>query len=175
MLLPGTAVAKGTKEPDRFRCTSESHSAKLRGGLGVGGVRNGVAWRARRLRRVVAAKLRQDWSPEQIAHWLVTTYPDDPTMHVSHESIYRTPYVQARGALKQELAAHLRRRGVVRHSRARTARPEHRGQIPEAVSIAEHPPTAESGARATSCSCGCRARMPRLARARQPRSTNLTP
>ena len=101
---------------------------------------------ARRLRRVVAAKLRRDWSPEQIAHWLVTTYPDDPTMHVSHETIYRTLYVQARGALKQELLAHLRRGGVVRHSRARTARPEHRGQIPGALSIAERPPAVEDRA-----------------------------
>ena len=101
---------------------------------------------ARRLRRVVASKLRRDWSPEQIAHWLVTTYPDDPTMHVSHETIYRTLYVQARGALKQELVAHLRRRGVVRHSRARTARPEHRGQIPGAISIAERPAAVEERA-----------------------------
>jgi IS30 family transposase len=101
---------------------------------------------ARRLRRVVAAKLRRDWSPEQIARWLVTTYPDDPTMHVSHETIYRTLYVQARGALKQELVAHLRRHGVVRHSRARTARPEHRGQIPGAISITERPPAVEDRA-----------------------------
>jgi IS30 family transposase len=102
--------------------------------------------RLRRLRRVVAAKLQRDWSPEQIAHWLVTIYPDDPTMRVSHETIYRTLYVQARGALKQELVAHLRRRGVVRHSRARTARPEHRGQIPDAISIAERPPAVEDRA-----------------------------
>jgi IS30 family transposase len=102
--------------------------------------------RDRRLRRVVAAKLQRDWSPQQIAHWLVTTYPDDPTMHVSHETIYRTLYVQARGALKQELVAHLRRRGVVRHSRARTARPEHRGQIPGALSIAERPAAVEDRA-----------------------------
>src|SRR6188508_2819084 len=61
-----------------------------------------------RLRRAVAAGLAQRWSPEQIAHWLMTTYPDDPTMQVSHETIYRTLYVQTRGTLKKELLAHLR-------------------------------------------------------------------
>ena len=99
-----------------------------------------------RLCRVVAAKLGCNWSPEQIARWLVTTYPEDPAMRVSHETIYRTLYVQARGALKQELVAHLRRRHVVRHSRARGARPEHRGQIPEALSIAARPATVEDRA-----------------------------
>lgn len=94
-----------------------------------------------RLCRVVATKLGCNWSPEQIARWLVTTYPEDPAMRVSHETIYRTLYVQARGALKQELVAHLRRHHVVRHSRARRARPEHRGQIPDAISIAERPAT----------------------------------
>lgn len=99
-----------------------------------------------RLCRVVAAKLASNWSPEQIARWLVTTYPEDPTMRVSHETIYRTLYVQARGALKQELVAHLRRHRGVRQSRARQARPEHRGQIPAALSIAERPPTVEDRA-----------------------------
>lgn len=99
-----------------------------------------------RLCRVVAAQLARNWSPEQIARWLVTMYPDDPTMRVSHETIYRTLYVQARGALKQELVAHLRRHRVVRQSRARQARPEHRGQIPEALSIAVRPATVEDRA-----------------------------
>lgn len=102
--------------------------------------------RDRRLCRVVAAHLRQDWSPEQIARWLVTTYPDDRAMRVSPETIYRTLYVQARGALKRELVAHLRRHPVVRHSRARTTRPEHRGQIPNAISIAERPAAADDRA-----------------------------
>lgn len=99
-----------------------------------------------RLCRVVAAQLARNWSPEQIARWLVTMYPDDPTMRVSHETIYRTLYVQARGALKQELVAHLRRHRVARQSRARQARPEHRGQIPEALSIAVRPATVEDRA-----------------------------
>lgn len=93
-----------------------------------------------RLRRAVVAKLQRDWSPQQIAQWLRMTYPDDATMHLSHETIYRTLYVQARGALKQELVAHLRRRRVVRHSRANAPAQQGRGQIVDAISIAERPP-----------------------------------
>lgn len=99
-----------------------------------------------RLRHVVATKLRADWSPQQIAQWLVLTYPNDPTMRVSHETIYRTLYVQARGALKKELITHLRRRRAVRHSRTSTTRAQGRGQIPEAISIAERPPSVEDRA-----------------------------
>ncbi len=100
-----------------------------------------------RLRRIVAQKLRADWSPQQIAAWLVTAYPDDEAMRVSHETIYRTLYVQARGALKQELVAHLRRQRAVRHSQARIqALHGHQGQIVDAISIAERPPTVEDRA-----------------------------
>jgi IS30 family transposase len=95
----------------------------------------------RRLCRVVAGRLRADWSPQQIAQWLVTTYPEDPTMRVSHETIYRTLYVQARGALKKELVAHLRRRRAIRQSRAAARRDAPRGPIPAAVSIADRPPS----------------------------------
>ena len=59
---------------------------------------------------IVTTKLRLDWSPEQIAGWLKREYPGDAHMHLSHETIYRTLYVQARGALKRELLAHLRQR-----------------------------------------------------------------
>jgi IS30 family transposase len=62
-----------------------------------------------RLRRAVEQKLCADWSPQQIAQWLKTTYPGDPTMQISHETIYQSLYVQARGALKRALVAHLRR------------------------------------------------------------------
>src|SRR5688500_6088522 len=82
-----------------------------------------------RLRRVVAAKLRADWSPAQIAGWLATRYPDDLTMRVSPETIYRTLYVQARGALKRELTAHLRRRHVIRRARAAARRPSGAGRL----------------------------------------------
>ena len=96
----------------------------------------------RALRRVVAEKLAAAWAPQQIAGWLVSEYPDDPTMRVSHETIYRTLYVQARGVLKKQLIAHLRRHRTVRRARAgRTSRPGGRAQIVDAVSISERPPT----------------------------------
>jgi IS30 family transposase len=108
------------------------------------------AWRAARrpktrrlvahrpLREAVLAKLRADWSPQQITAWLVTTYPEDATMRLSHEALYQTLYVQARGALKKELISHLRRQQPLRRSLASRAAP-HQGQILGAVSIAERP------------------------------------
>src|SRR6185295_5673053 len=75
-----------------------------------------------RLRRVVERQLRADWSPQQIAAWLQETYPDDLTMQVSHETIYQALYVQARGALKRQLVAHLRRGQHYRRPRAAAQR-----------------------------------------------------
>ena len=98
------------------------------------------------LQRAVATKLRADWSPQQIAQWLKATYPEDPQMRVSHETIYRTLYVQARGALKKELVTHLRRGRSVRRSRANGRRTQGRGQIPDAVSIADRPAAIEDRA-----------------------------
>jgi len=95
-----------------------------------------------RLRRLVESKLRVDWSPQQIAGWLVKTYPDTPALQVSHETIYRTLYVQTRGALKRELVAHLRRGRGYRQSRQAAQAPERRGQIVDPVSISERPPEA---------------------------------
>jgi IS30 family transposase len=95
---------------------------------------------------VVSKKLQADWSPQQIAQWLVTTYPDDAAMRVSHETIYRTLYVQARGALKKELVAHLRQRRPIRHSRATATTGRRGAQIVDAVSIAERPPAVEDRA-----------------------------
>lgn len=95
-----------------------------------------------RLRAVVAAKLRADWSPQQIAGWLVKTYPDEPNMHVSHEVIYRTLYLQARGALKQELTTHLRRQRLMRRSRVARTRGHGAGELVDMVPISERPPIA---------------------------------
>lgn len=95
-----------------------------------------------RLRRIVAAKLRADWSPQQIASWLMQSFPDDPALHVSHETIYRTLYVQARGALKRELVGHLRRSRGYRQSRRAAQTTEIRGQIRDAISISARPPEA---------------------------------
>ena len=96
------------------------------------------------LRNVVAEKLRLDWSPQQISEWLRMTYPSDSEMQVSHETIYRTVYVQARGALKKELVSHLRRQHGLR--RSRKSQTGHQGQIIGAVSIAERPPQVEDRA-----------------------------
>jgi IS30 family transposase len=99
-----------------------------------------------RLRDLVAAKLEADWSPQQISGWLKREYPSDEAMRISHETIYRTLFVQARGALKRELLAHLRSRRMMRRSRRASTRGQPRGQIKEAVSIRERPPEAEDRA-----------------------------
>jgi transposase, IS30 family len=99
-----------------------------------------------RLRDLVAAKLEADWSPQQISGWLKREYPSDEAMRVSHETIYRTLFVQARGTLKRELLAHLRSRRMMRRSRRASRRGQPRGQIKEAVSIRERPPEAEDRA-----------------------------
>jgi IS30 family transposase len=99
-----------------------------------------------RLRDLVAEKLNADWSPEQISGWLKRKYPSDEAMYVSHETIYRTLFVQARGALKRELLAHLRSRRLMRRGRHASTRGQPRGQIKEAISIRERPPEVEERA-----------------------------
>ncbi len=98
------------------------------------------------LRDLVAEKLKADWSPEQISGWLKRKYPSDEAMYVSHETIYRTLFVQARGALKRELLAHLRSRRLMRRGRHASTRGQPRGQIKEAISIRERPPEVEDRA-----------------------------
>jgi len=98
------------------------------------------------LARSVARKLRRSWSPEQIAGWLKRTYPDDETRQVSHETIYRSLFIQARGALKKELMAHLRRTRGMRRSRHHTQKTGIHGRITDAVSIRERPAAAEDRA-----------------------------
>lgn len=100
----------------------------------------------RTLARMVAAKLQWLWSPEQIAGWLKRTYPHDATFQVSHETIYRSLYVQARGVLKKELLQHLRRTRAMRRSRHHTQKSDDRRRIPDAVSISERPAIAEDRA-----------------------------
>jgi IS30 family transposase len=93
----------------------------------------------RALARLVAEKLRLLWAPEQIAGWLKHTYPSDQSLHVSHETIYRSLFIQARGALKKELLEHLRRTRGMRRSRHHTQKTAIHGQIADAVSISERP------------------------------------
>jgi IS30 family transposase len=95
---------------------------------------------------MVAEKLQIRWSPEQIAGWLKRSYPDDVSCHVSHETIYRSLYIQARGALKKELLVHLRRTRVMRRSRHHTQKQGNHGQIKDAISISERPASVEDRA-----------------------------
>ena len=99
-----------------------------------------------RLREVVASKLILDWSPEQISGWLKTQYPDGEGMRVSHETIYRSLFIQARGVLKKELMDHLRSKRSMRRSRHATVSGQSRGQIVDAISIRERPAEAEDRA-----------------------------
>lgn len=98
------------------------------------------------LREVVAAKLAEDWSPEQIAGHLTRTYPADSGMQVSHETIYKSLFVQARGVLARELTKHLRSRRPTRRNIHNTVTGQWRSQITDAVSIRERPADAEDRA-----------------------------
>ncbi len=100
----------------------------------------------RRLREIVAKKLQLEWSPEQISGWLKQEYPDALDMRISHETIYRSLFIQARGVLKKELLGHLRSRRVMRRSRHATLRKQSRGQIVDAISIRERPAEIEDRA-----------------------------
>ena len=100
----------------------------------------------RRLRKVVAKKLSLDWSPEQISGWLKRQYPGDEEMQISHETIYRSLFVQTRGVLKKELVGHLRTRRMMRRSKLASTCGQPRGQIVDAVSIRERPAEIEDRA-----------------------------
>lgn len=99
----------------------------------------------RGLRRRVAQKLAQQWSPEQIAGWLRRHYPGDPSMQISHEAIYRSLFIQSRGVLKKELTAHLRTRRQMRQAKGTKGRHGH-GKILDMVPIRERPAEAEDRA-----------------------------
>jgi transposase, IS30 family len=98
------------------------------------------------LREIVASKLILDWSPQQISGWLKTEYPDDESLRVSHETIYRSLFIQACGVLKKELLDHLRSQRRMRRSRHASDSGQSRGQIVDAISIRERPAEAEDRA-----------------------------
>lgn len=98
------------------------------------------------LRRIVASKLKSHWSPEQIAGWLKRTYPGDDCNYVSHETIYRSLFIQARGALKKELQLYLRTQRAIRRSKRHSLKGEGLGKITNAVSIRERPASVEDRA-----------------------------
>jgi IS30 family transposase len=102
--------------------------------------------RNKRLRRVVADKLALQWSPQQISGWLKAEFENDSRMQVSHETIYRSLFIQARGVLKKELVSHLRTRRMMRRSKKATTKGQPRGQIVDAVPISKRPPEAQDRA-----------------------------
>jgi IS30 family transposase len=99
-----------------------------------------------KLQEVVAGKLILDWSPEQVSGWLKSEYPEDESMRVSHETIYRSLFIQARGVLKKELIQHLRFQRRIRRSRHARDSGHHKGQIVDAISIRERPAEIEDRA-----------------------------
>ena len=102
--------------------------------------------RSGQLLQLVEDKLRENWAPQQIAGWLKRTYPDNETLHVSHETIYRSLFIQARGALKKELTQHLRSKRTIRRSRHASRKGRGGGQIPDLISIRERPASVEDRA-----------------------------
>ena len=100
----------------------------------------------RSLSRVVASKLRLQWSPQQVAGWLKRVYPQDESHQVSHETIYRSLFIQARGALKKELQQHLRTQRAIRRSKHAGMKEDGHGQILNMVSIRERPASVEDRA-----------------------------
>ena len=98
------------------------------------------------LRREVVRKLRLNWSPEQIAGWLKRAHRGEESYHVSHETIYRSLFVQARGVLKKELLQHLRSKRMIRRSKQASQKGDGRGQITDIVSISKRPASVEDRA-----------------------------
>jgi IS30 family transposase len=93
----------------------------------------------RRLRGTVERKLEALWSPQQISSWLAETYPDNPEMQVSHETIYQSLFVQSRGALRKELHSCLRTGRAMRRAKAYTKGGVGQGQLTNMVMISERP------------------------------------
>ena len=102
--------------------------------------------RCPRLRQLVEEKLADDWAPQQIAGWLKYTYPDDKSLHVSHETIYRSLFIQARGALKKEFVQYLRSGRTIRRSAKASRKGHGKGKIEDMVSIRERPASVEDRA-----------------------------
>jgi IS30 family transposase len=98
------------------------------------------------LREIVVSKLMQDWSPEQVSGWLQWQFPKDEGLRVSHETIYRSLFLQARGALKKELIQHLRSKRRIRRSRHSSVHGHSQGKIVDAISIRERPAEVEDRA-----------------------------
>ena len=151
-LAGGQSLRAISRLLDRAPSTVSREVAR-NGGRGVyrAAVADGHAWRRSRrpqpcrlstrpaLRRAIAQKLTQQWSPQQISGWLRCAFRSDPDMQVSAETIYRSLFVQSRGVLKRRLVQHLRRQHHFRHARAAAHRRPRPGQILDAVSIRQRP------------------------------------
>lgn len=98
------------------------------------------------LARTVSLRLRRKWSPEQIAGWLKCRFPDEERHRVSHETIYKSLFIQARGVLKKELLEHLRAKRTIRRSRHASLKRDGLGQVKNAISISERPASVEDRA-----------------------------
>jgi IS30 family transposase len=96
--------------------------------------------------RIIAGKLKRQWSPEQIAGWLKREYPDEECYHVSHETIYKSLFVQARGVLKRELLGYLSTQRVSRRPKKVTLKGKRLGNVPNAIPISERPASVEDRA-----------------------------
>ena len=159
------AIARGHSAREIARALGRSHTTIAREISRCGGRRryrahaaDREAWRRLRrprptklelcpeLRRVVSKRLGEDHSPEQIAGWLRLRYPDNEAMQVSHETIYRALYVQARRALRRELTRHLRRGRSRRYARSQSSKRQGQGKLTEMVMISERPPEVEDRA-----------------------------
>lgn len=138
----GTPGSRGKKRTKPWRYSP--HRAQLRADRNAGRPKAAKLATNLRLRREVQTRLRQNHSPEQIARRLREDFPDDPEMWVSHETVYQSLYVQGRGALKRDLAKHLRTGRALRKPRRSSS--QRRGRIPGMVNISERPAEVEDRA-----------------------------
>ncbi len=129
------AVGIGIAGPSRIRQRGIARCAPSR-----------ASWLAIRPCAEQYRKLRRSWSPEQIAGWLNRSFPDDEQHRVSHETIYKSLFIQARGVLKKELREHLRAKRTIRRSRHASLKRDGLGQIKDAISISERPASVEDRA-----------------------------
>jgi IS30 family transposase len=127
---------------DRYRATQADEQAWVRARRPKRCKLANSPW----LRQAVTRKLRSHWSPEQIAGWLKRAYPGEECYHVSHETIYRSLFVQARGVLKKELLQHLRSKRRMRRPGQANGKGDARGQIKDIISISERPASVEDRA-----------------------------
>ena len=100
----------------------------------------------KQLTRLVVKKLQSQWSPQQVAGWLKREHPDNEAYHVSHETIYKSLYIQSRGVLKKELLKALRSKRIMRRARNSSLKKQGLGKITNAVSISERPASVEDRA-----------------------------